>query len=193
MSGLNPISRSILRLADRIAGPQRSEWTAAMAAETDAAGKGGTLWALGALASAIGLHWRDNPGRTLFLFLSPIVMMVLIFLAMWPIAMMQRSMEVPPILFFAPMVAVQMLIGYLIARRAPAGFPYAGLFYFLVTMVVVPAFVFANLVSTKANIVTGENASWFGLTPIVGIMISYAMVIIGALFGNAKRAASRVR
>ena len=190
MSGLNPITRAILRVADRIAGPQRSDWTAAMAAETDAAESRGVPWALGALLSAIGLHWRDNPGRTLFLFLSPLVMFVLIFVAMWPIAVLQQAIEVPPVVFFFPMVAVQAFMGYLIAKGSPAGFPFAGLTYFMMTMVVVPALIFANLTQTKSNIVWGENASWFGLAPILGIAISYAAVILGARLGYARRATS---
>ena len=185
MSGLNPISRAILRLADSIAGPRHSEWTAAMAAETDAADTRGTLWALGALSSSIALHWRDHPWRSLFLLLSPLLMFALIYVAMWPIAILERSQEVPQAFYFAPILSVQLLMGYLIGRGAPASFPHAGLAYFLVTMIVVPTLLFA--------LITGRSVGSFGPGPILGVVFSIAVITAGTWWGYSRRAARLAR
>ena len=188
MNGLNGFTRSILLLADRIAGPERREWIAAMAAETEAAGRHGAGWALGCLAAALrdrlerdGWFWlalAGLPGLSLVLAVA-LTLAAVIGARALGISMLATV----PLMLLGPLPAAW-LLGRMRPRYAPL---LIGTLAFLVHQIV-PLLGMWALTGTPPHWFWSPNVTYYNMPATTGIFMSWLTWVGGVWWGGRRRA-----
>lgn len=196
MSGLNPFTRTLLRIADWIVGESQAEWTAAMAAETDAAGAQGLGWALGCVGAAFRMRLRTDWKRLVFLALIPILADLLGRPLFFPAAWAYRADYLPVWALVAipllPTLALIFVAGW--TSRGP--FPFAYSIYLLAMLVFWPLAMFFVLTGADVSIWAffQPDATHWLLPAYYGLALSLTVYIsalaAGYLAGRRHRMAA---
>lgn len=182
MSGLNTGTRALLRIANWIAGEPASEWCAAMAAETDAAGSQGMGWALGCIAAALKMRLRTDWKRIATLTLAPFIAYLIsrpwFFLVTW-------SMEpsAAPVLWAILLGLPTFLMFVLAVRFTPRGIPMLFVTYAIITSTLTPFFVFALTFDVSPWIFFGADAQWMTLPRNQGMALELGLIIASIAIG----------
>ena len=182
MSGLNIWTRAILRVANSIAGDNASDWCAAMAAETDAAGPQGMGWALGCVGAALQMRLRSDWKRIAILLLAPFAVYLIskpwFFLVTW-------SMEPAsaPVLWANLLKVPELMMFTLAVMLAKRGMPLLFIVYALVVSTLTPFFHFALKFDTSPWIFFGADAQWMTLPRNQGMALELALIIGAVALG----------
>lgn len=173
MSGLNSVTRLILRLANRIAGPERREWVLAMAAEVDAADEHGVGWALGCLGAAV--KDRTVRDRRFFLALATLPALVLVLLV--PLSMIvdivARKLGLPRLSLVPLMLLGPLPVAWLLGRLRPTYSPLlVGTLAFLVHQSV-PLIAMWRLTGKPPVDFWSPNVTYYMLPASAGLFLSW--------------------
>ena len=192
MSGLNIWTRAILRFANWIAGERSSEWCAAMAAETDAAGPQAMAWALGCVGAALKMRLRTDWKRITMLMLAPFIAYLIsrpwFFLVTW-------SMEpaAAPVLWAILLSMPNFLMFALADRFTLRGIPMPFVVYAIITSTLTPFFYFAYKFDTSPWIFFGADAQWMTLPRNQGMALELSLIIASVAIGWMWREAAAKR
>lgn len=190
MNGLNGFTRSILMLADRIAGPKRGEWLAAMAAETEAAGRHGTEWALGCLVAAL----RDRFARDRWFWAAlvglPALALILAVALSLAIAIGARALGISMLVAVPVMLLGPLPAAWLLGRMRPAYSPsLVGTLGFLVHQSV-PLLGMWALTGTPPHGLWSPNVTYYNMPAMAGLFAGW-LVWIGGVWWGGRRGADR--
>ncbi|MEM6858374.1 MAG: hypothetical protein AAF559_10930 [Pseudomonadota bacterium] len=194
MSGLNRVTRTLLRLADWIAGPLQSEWTAAMAAETDAAGAQGIGWAIGCVGAAFTMRVRADWLRILLLALLPVGASLTEHILFFPAALAHRADWIGVWAIVAlPVIPTLAMIFFAGWSSARGSFPFVLALYLLFMLEAFPLFVFFVLTGSDVPISAffQPDATHWLLPAYFGIALSLSVYLAtltaGFAFGRRRR------
>lgn len=174
----------LLRCAAWLAGPDRAEWSAAMAAETDAADERRTSWALGCLRAA----FADRIVRDRWYLLSLIGLPALAFVVVVPLGLVvaigAAKLAAPvaalvPIMLFGPLPCA-----WLLGRLRPSvSAMLAGTIGFLVHQSV-PLLAMWILFGIAPASFWAANLTYYNMPPIFGLLASWLAWTAGAWWGT---------
>lgn len=119
MSAPGVFARLAMRLARRIAGRERSEWTAAMAAELDAAQGHEAAWAVGCLSAAVTDRMKRDGLFLLALVAAPPAGFMLSALLMLGLAALAHPWRLPATIWLGGVVILPLAVPALLAYRRP--------------------------------------------------------------------------
>jgi len=183
----NAASSLILRCAAWVAGPDRAEWSAAMAAETEAAKEGRTGWAVGCLWAALA----DRIVRDRWYILSLVGLPALAFLIVVPmglaVAIGAATLSTPvaalvPIMLFGPLPCA-----WTLGRMRPSVPPtFAGTIGFLVHQSV-PLLAMWMLFGIPPVSFWAANLTYYNMPPMIGLLASWLVWTAGAWWGAQSR------
>jgi hypothetical protein len=174
----------LLRCAAWLAGPDRAEWSAAMAAETDAADERRTSWAMGCLRAA----FADRIVRDRWYLLSLIGLPALAFVVVVPLGLVvaigAAKLAAPvaalvPIMLFGPLPCA-----WLLGRLRPSvSAKLAGTIGFLVHQSV-PMLAMWILFGIAPASFWAANLTYYNMPPILGLLASWLVWTAGAWWGT---------
>ena len=192
MSGLTPVTRSLLRVAYWIAGKAHSQWCAAMAAETDAAGSNSYRWALGCVGAALRMRLSADWKRVATLALLPILVNFAEHAIFLPAAMAAHadwlsSWAIVPLSIILPLALI-----FWSGWSAPGPFPVAFVIYLLVMQKLWPMAVFTTLTGSQLplSVWFGSNSTYWMLPALLGMALSSALYF-AALYAGYKAGETR--
>lgn len=182
MSGLNIWTRMVLRLANWIAGEKSSEWCAAMAAETDAAGSQGMGWALGCVAAALKMRLQTDWKRIAILTLAPFIAYLIsrpwFYLVTW-----SMDASSAPVLWAMLLGLPNFLMFALAVRFTSRGIPSLFVAYAIITSTLIPFFHFALKFDVSPWIFFGADAQWMTLPRNQGMLLESGLIIASIFVG----------
>jgi hypothetical protein len=183
MSGF---ARLVLRLANWIAGADREEWVLAMAAETDAAGGHGALWALGCLYAAARDRLERDWGFIAALFALPALALVLS-LAMCVAAFVGvRAAGIPDLAAIPVMFAGDLVAAWLLGRMRPAYSPIAvGTFAFIVHLAMPMTLMWVAF--GKLMPLGSPNMTYYNMPSPIGLVVSWLIWVAATRWGGATK------
>ena len=190
MSGLNPVTRTLLRLANWIAGEPQSNWSAAMAAETDAAGSQGLPWALGCVGAALKMRLATDWKRIAMLLALPIVAYASIGLWIYPVTWAMQADWIGPMGWAMALQLPYMIMMVLVARFSSNGLPIAFIAYSIAVIVVLPGIVFAVMFDTSPFLFLQPEANWLNLPRNQGMALLAALLAGSVVAGRLLRRVS---
>lgn len=180
----NALTALIVRCTAWLAGPERAEWSAAMAAETDAADEQRTSWALGCLWAALA----DRIVRECWYLLSLVGLPALAFLVVLPIGFVVAvsaakigisGAALVPIMLFGPLPCA-----WLLGRMRPsASATLVGTIGFLVHQSV-PLLAMWILFDIRPASFWAANLTYYNLPPVIGLLASWLVWLTGAWWGT---------
>lgn len=187
MSGLNGVSRLILRLANRIAGPERREWVLAMAAEVDAADERGVGWALGCLGATLKDRIvRDRWFVLALAALPPLALIVLVPLAM-VVDIVARRLGLPVLSLVPLMLLGPLPVAWLLGRMRPTHPPLlVGTLAFLVHQSV-PLIAMWWMTGKPPVDFWSPNVTYYMLPAYAGLLLSWSGWIAATWAGGVGR------
>lgn len=188
MSGLNPFTRTLLRMANWIAGESQSEWTMAMAAETDSAGGEGLGWALGCVGAAFTMRLREDRKRIALLALVPFLVNFLEYALFLPAAMILRAEWIAAWALVPLSVIPPLALIFWAGWSAPGPFPIAFAIYLLIIVKVLPLAVYFALVGEPLFSFSeyfGPNTTHWMLPAVVGFTLSLSIYLSALALGYA--------
>lgn len=193
MNGLNGFTRSILLLAAKVAGPQRREWVAAMAAETEAAGGQGTGWALGCLVAAL----RDRFARDGWFWLAlaglPGLALVLAVALSLVIAIGARALGISILVAVPVMLLGPLPVAWLLGRMRPHySALLVGTLGFLVHQIVPLLGMWALTGTPPQHWFWSPNLTYYNMPAVVGLFASW-LVWVGGVWWSSRAYARRRR
>jgi hypothetical protein len=183
MKGASKVSRIVLRVARRIAGAERRDWITAMEAETDAAGRHATQWALGCLyAAARDRLIRDSMFLIALLTLPVLALLIAVPLSLFAAVSAHRlgvpTLAIVPILLLGPLPAA-----WLLGRLRPSYSPVAvGTLGFLLHQAV-PTIAMWSMTGRLPNFVA-PNVTYYNMPASAGLAASW-IVWVGATWWGA--------
>jgi hypothetical protein len=189
MSGLNGFARLALRLANRIAGPDRQDWLLAMAAETDAADRHGTAWALGCLYAA----WKDRLARDRWFVAALLALPSVTALLVFPLGVIgavgARSIGIPVLAAVPLMLLGPLPVAWLLGRMRPDhSIVLVGTLAFVVHQAV-PLITMWALFGTLPPF-WSPNMIYYNMPSYIGLIASWLVWIAGSWWGASARRSS---
>lgn len=191
MNGLNGFARLLLRLANWIAGPDREEWTLAMAVEADAANRHGTQWALGCLLAA----GKDRLAREWWFVASmvmlPVLAMILSIASAGVVFVGARALGISgmagiPLMLFGPLPAAWVL-GRMRPNRASA---LIGTTAFVIHQAF-PMILMWAMFGSKPHF-WYPNMVYYNMPAYAGLFISWLVWVAGTWWGASGGKRSRL-
>ncbi|RGP41081.1 hypothetical protein BPTFM16_01377 [Altererythrobacter insulae] len=184
MSGLNVWTRAILRFANWIAGERSSEWCAAMAAETDAAGSQGMHWAMGCVGAALKMRLRTDWKRIGLLICAPFFVYAISIPWFFAVTMTMRDLAFDAPVTWAILLKLPMLIMLLLAVRfALRGIPTVFIVYAVAACTLTPLVHFALKFDTSPWIFFGADAQWMTLPRNQGMALELGLIFMSIAAG----------
>lgn len=186
MSGLNGVTWSILRLANWLSGRERREWLAAMAAETEAAGRQSLAWALGCLGAVIKDRLVADRWFLLALAVAPAVAFVVLVVLFLFVAAAARALGLPDAVTAPVMLVGPLPVAWLLGRMRPS---YSSVLIGTLGFLAHQAFPLTAmwlLTGVPPIVFWTPNATLYNLPPIAGLLASWLVWIIGV--GRGARA-----
>ncbi len=187
MSGLNPLTRTLLRLANWIAGEPQANWSAAMAAETDAAGSHGLSWALGCVGAALRMRLATDWKRIALLLAFPIVAYASIGLWIYPVTWAMRADWIGPMGWAVALQIPYMIMMALVARFSGNGLPVLFIAYAAAVILLLPGIVFAVLFDKSPFLFLQPEANWLNLPRNQGMALLAALLAGSVVAGRLLR------
>lgn len=191
MSGLNPFTRALLRIADWIAGENQSEWTAAMAAETDAAGAQGFGWALGCVGAAFRIRLRTDWKWLLFAIGMPLLLFAVRTPWFFAVSLTMRDFGIRAPVTWAILITLPVMIALILgARFARGGVPFLLILYTILLFELVPLFQFAVAFDKSPWIFFEADSEWLTLPRNQGMTLLAALLAGSIIAGRLWRRTS---
>ena len=191
MSGLNPFTRALLRIADWIAGENQSEWTAAVAAGTDAAGGQGLSWALGCVGAAFRMRLRTDWKWLLFAIGVPLLLFALSIPWFFAVSLTMRELGIRAPVPWAILITLPSMIALLLgARFARGGVPFLFILYSVLLFELVPILQFAVAFDKSPLIFFEADSEWLTLPRNQGMALLAALLTGSVIAGRLWRRAS---
>lgn len=193
MSGFTPATRAILRLAAWIAGPERAEWVAAMAAETHAAGEAGLSWACGSLVTAV----RDRTARDWHILVALVILpgsaaaFGAVIGAFAEMAM--RSAGLGGGILVPTMLTTSWGTAYLLGRIKPSLSPVIVASLAFLLYLATPAAILAVAAGIPFHLLWSPNVTIFNLPWQGGIVLGWLAWLTGCWVGTRDGSQSRAR
>lgn len=185
MSGLNPFTRALLRIADWIAGESEAEWTAAMAAETDAAGAQGLGWALGCVCAAFIMRLRKDWKRMALLLALPFMINALPIAFFFPMVRLMDAGWLPSWGFIALPLFGSLAIIFWAGWSAPGRFPTAFALYLVFILELLPFLALQRLSGGELTLATyfGPTTTIWMMPALWGFLVSLLTYLAALVLG----------
>ncbi len=190
MSGLNPVTRTLLRFANWIAGEPQANWSAAMAGETDAAGSQGLSWALGCVGAALRMRLATDWKRIAILIVVPVVAYTSQWLWIYPVTWAMRADWIGQMGWAMALQLPYMIMMALVARFSSNDIPMLFVAYAVAVIVLLPGIVFAVTFGKSPFLFLQPEANWLNLPRNQGMALLGALLAGSVVAGRVLRRAS---